>query len=248
MFVGIRARKKKIARASFRIENQLYSQGYECIAGIDEVGRGAWAGPVVAAACILPRDLHIGQMFDSKNVNKTQRAELHAYIKERAVSYGIGEASHLEVAKLGMTAALIRAYNRALEKLHIRPDMVLLDGLKLTKFKVPHVAVVQGDRKSKCIAAASIIAKEYRDALMTKLSPQYPGYGFEVHKGYGTERHQHAILKNGILPIHRMSYAWLRDFQQGKRPTTAAAQRFYRSLQHKKTITDPAEDEKALAV
>jgi ribonuclease HII len=246
--VGIRARKKKIARASFRIENKLYDQGYQCIAGIDEVGRGAWAGPVVAAACILPRDLHIGQMFDSKNVNKAQRAQLNAYIQSHAVTYGIGEASHAEVTRLGMTAALIRAYTRALEKLHIQPDMVLLDGLKLKKFTTPHIAVVNGDRKSKCIAAASIIAKEYRDALMVKLSPRYPEYGFQRHKGYGTEQHQQAILKHGILPIHRMNYGWLRDFKQGKQPRTVAARRYYRSLSLRKTSISTSNDEKALTV
>ncbi|MFH0830499.1 MAG: ribonuclease HII [Parcubacteria group bacterium] len=225
--LGIRSRKRKLARASQRLENELARQGYRCIAGLDEVGRGSWAGPVVAAAVVLPRVLKIGTVFDSKNLTEPQRAQLRNLIVLKAITFGIGEASSTEINKLGLTRALHLAYLRALRQLNPQPDIVLLDGLPLKNFEYRHRAVVDGDAKSKCIAAASIIAKQYRDAFMIKMAPQYPEYGFQLHKGYGTERHQQAILRHGILPIHRMRYGWLRDWQQGKKPCTKAARKYF---------------------
>jgi len=223
-------RKRTIPRASQRHENELYRQGFRCIAGLDEVGRGAWAGPVVAAAVILPRSLKIGTMFDSKNLSEMQREELRNKIVLSAISYATGEASVEEINQLGVTKALRLAYIRALRQLNPQPDIVLLDGLPLKNFEYRHRAIVDGDCKSKCIAAASIVAKQYRDALMTKCAPSYPRYGFQLHKGYGTEQHQQAILEHGILPIHRMNYGWLRDWQAGKRPQTQAARRYFAKL------------------
>ncbi len=226
----IKTRKRTVARASQRHEQELSRQGFKCIAGVDEVGRGAWAGPVVAAAVILPGTFRIGTMFDSKNLSEMQREQLRNEIVAGAISYAIGQASVEEIAQLNVTGALRLAYLRALRALNPQPDIVLLDGLPLKKFEYRHRAIVDGDQKSKCIAAASIVAKQYRDALMIKLAPTYPRYGFQLHKGYGTERHQQAILQHGILPIHRMRYGWLRDWQAGKRPQTQAARRYFSKL------------------
>ncbi|MFO0704938.1 MAG: ribonuclease HII [Candidatus Andersenbacteria bacterium] len=238
---GIRVKKRKVARASLRPENQLYRQGHRVIAGLDEVGRGAWAGPVVAAAVILPRnprEVSLGTMFDSKNLSETQREQLRNEIRLCAVSIGIGEGSIEEINRLGLTKALHLAYLRALRQLNPQPEIVLLDGLPIKQFAYKHKAIVDGDQKSKCIAAASIVAKQYRDKLMTKFAPVYPQYGFQQHKGYGTEQHQQAILAHGILPIHRMRYGWLRDWQAGKRPQTQAAKRYFAQLKH--TQAEPA--------
>jgi ribonuclease HII len=222
--LGIRAHKRKRRRASFRLENQLVRKGYKLIAGLDEVGRGAWAGPVVAAAAILPSSLSIGQIFDSKGLNHLQRAQLHNYVREFALTFGIGAASHQEINKLGLTKALRLAYLRALKQLKPQPDIVLLDGLPLKNFEYPHQAVVQGDRQSKCIAAASIIAKEYRDALMIRLSPRYSNYAFHEHKGYGTKRHQDALLVHGVSDIHRTNIQWIKKLQAADKPAPPAKQ------------------------
>lgn len=224
--VGISARKKTIARASFRIENQLVRAGYEIVAGLDEVGVGAWAGPVVAAACILPRNLHIGTIFDSKALTKLQRAELHTYVVRYAVSYAVGESSAQEVERFGMTAALKSAYVRAVGKLKPKPDVVLLDGRDVRGLPFEHRAVVDADQKCKCVAAASIIAKEYRDALMRRLASDYPQYGFERNVGYGTASHQRALLKHGVSDIHRKNYRWIRELLAGKTPDTVAAREY----------------------
>ncbi|MFO0702514.1 MAG: ribonuclease HII [Candidatus Andersenbacteria bacterium] len=220
--VGIATRKRTVARASFRLENQLYRAGYQVVAGLDEVGVGAWAGPVVAAACILPRTLSIGTIFDSKSLTKLQRRDLQQLVVKKSLSFGIGEASAQEVERFGMTQALKRAYVRAVGNLTLKPDVLLLDGREVRGLPFEHRAVVDADQKCKCVAAASIIAKEYRDALMTRLAPEYPAYGFEVHKGYGTPQHQRALLEHGISPIHRKSYRWIQQLLAGTTPDTAA--------------------------
>jgi ribonuclease HII len=228
---GIRvSARRSVARASQRPENALYRQGHRVVAGLDEVGRGAWAGPVVAAAVILPRQPRLGTMFDSKNLSETQREQLRNEITMCAVSIGVGEGSIDEINQVGLTKALHLAYMRALQQLNPQPDVVLLDGLPIKQFAYKHKAIIDGDQKSKCIAAASIVAKQYRDKLMTKFAPIYPQYGFQQHKGYGTEQHQQAILAHGILPIHRMRYGWLREWQAGKRPQTQAAKRYFAQL------------------
>lgn len=207
-------------RATSRLENQLYAAGYQVVAGLDEVGRGAWAGPVVAAAAILPRRVRIGKVFDSKAVTKMQRAHLCTSIKKVALAYAIGEASAAEIDALGMTRALLRAYVRALEQLVPRPSIVLVDGWRLAQLPFEQRAIIKGDQQSKCIAAASIIAKEYRDALMTRLGSQFPGYGFDQHKGYGTRQHQEALRTYGVCKIHRCTFGWVRDRVEHKRVAT----------------------------
>lgn len=225
---GTRARK--VPRASKRLENELYRQGFRTIAGLDEVGRGAWAGPVVAAAVVLPLSVKIGAVYDSKSLTPERREELRIAITKIAVTYAIGQASVEEINSVGVTGALRLAYVRALKQLNPQPDVVILDGLPLRDFPYRHRALVDADQKSKCVAAASIIAKQHRDGLMKKIAPRYPNYLFEQNKGYGTEQHQHAILKNGVLEIHRTNYGWIRDWQNGKRPTTAAAKKYFAKL------------------
>jgi len=220
-------------RASFRIENQLYRAGYSVVAGLDEVGVGAWAGPVVAAACILPRTLRIGTIFDSKALTKLQRKQLHAYVVKHAVSYAVGEASAQEVERFGMTAALKSAYARAVEQVAPRPDIVVLDGREVRGLPFEHRAVVDGDRQCKCVAAASIIAKEYRDGLMTELHERYPQYGFARNVGYGTAFHQRALLEHGVSPIHRKSYRWIQELLAGRTPDTAATREFLGAPTHR---------------
>lgn len=234
--LGITAHKRVATRATFRLENKSYRQGFSNVAGLDEVGRGAWAGPVVAAAAILPRGLSIGQIFESKSVNKAQRAQLHNYIKMRALTYGIGQASAREIEKLGMTGALLLAYVRALKKLDPQPDLVLVDGLKLKNFPYQHQAVIHGDQQSKSIAAASILAKEYRDGVMTRLSPNYPQYGFHIHKGYGTAHHQRALVQHGVCSLHRKSYGWIRQLMAGKIPQTRALENYFGA--HKENVAE----------
>jgi len=200
------------------------------VAGLDEVGRGAWAGPLVAGAVILPRALKTGRMFDSKNLSAPQRENLRDMIVARAICYAVGLSSVEEINSLGLTKALRLAYLRALRQLQPQPSMVLLDGRPLAEFDYPHRAVVKADQKSKAVAAASIIAKQYRDRIMTMLSPQYPQYGFDQHKGYGTEQHQRAILEYGVLPVHRTNYSWLSDFAKGEPPRTRIAQGYFDSV------------------
>ena len=225
-----RRRPKGTPRASQRIENQLRREGFELVAGLDEVGRGAWAGPVVAGAVILPHKYKGGWMFDSKNLSEAEREETRNMIVTSAVTYAVGLATVEEINNLGLTSALKLAYVRALKQLDPQPHVVLLDGLPLQNFEYEHRAVVDADQKSKTVAAASIIAKQHRDHLMIKLSPRYPAYAFHEHKGYGTEKHQQAILEHGILPIHRMRYGWLADFARGVRPQTRAARRYFDSV------------------
>ncbi len=217
MAVGITTSRRKNPRASFRLENQYYRQGFKVVAGLDEVGRGAWAGPLVAAAVILPRDLHIGKIFDSKALNHEQRAKLNSLIRARALSFGIGQSSVSEIEVQGLTAALLLAYRRALAQLDPKPDLVLLDGRRFKGLPIKHQAIIKGDCKAKSIAAASIIAKEYRDELMIKLAGRYPYYGFERHKGYGTERHRQALKEHGVLEVHRKNYNWVKQLFEKNR-------------------------------
>lgn len=225
---GIRARKKT-RRASYRFENQLYSQGYKLIAGLDEVGRGAWAGPLVASAVVLPRDLPTGNIFDSKNLSPEQREQLNVYTQAKAVCFATGQASPREIEELGLTKALRLAYLRALKQMTPQPEIVMVDGHPLKEFPYRHKAIVKGDQQSKSIALASILAKQYRDKLMIRLAKQFPQYGFDLHKGYGTEQHQHAILRHGVCDLHRKNYAWIRDWMAGKRPQTKAARSYFTS-------------------
>jgi len=190
----------------------LWEQGYSTVAGVDEVGRGAFAGPVVAAAVILPRSFpFIVEINDSKQLPKPKREQLASIIKLYAISYGIAEVSLLEVNRLGIGRAAQKAFSQAIGKLSITPDFVLIDAFHLAKpHKVKQKAIIHGDSQSISIAAASIIAKVYRDRVMERLHELYPEYNFKENKGYGTDYHRSMIKKFGLCPLHRTSFNLLK--------------------------------------
>lgn len=190
----------------WEIENSLYSETVQLICGVDEVGRGPLAGPVCAAAVILPRDLQIPGLTDSKKLTDKKRRELFPVIREQAVAYGIGLASEQEIDEINILQATFLAMRRALDQLSVRPDLALIDGNRETDFGLPVKTVVKGDSLSANIAAASILAKVTRDNIMIQLSEQYPEYGFEIHKGYGTKAHYAALTEHGASPVHRRSF------------------------------------------
>lgn len=188
------------------IEDELYSQGYQMICGIDEAGRGPLAGPVCAAAVILPPHLEIPGLDDSKKLTDKRRRELMPMIKEQAIAYGIGFASHQEIDEINILQATFLAMERALAQLNGKADFALIDGNREKDFGLPVKTVVKGDSLSANIAAASILAKVTRDDLMEEMAKEYPEYAFEVHKGYGTKAHYAALTEHGPSPIHRMTF------------------------------------------
>lgn len=190
----------------WQIEDSFYAQGYRVICGVDEAGRGPLAGPVCAAAVILPKHLEIPGLTDSKKLTDKKRRELFPLIQEQAAAYGIGLASQEEIDEINILQATFLAMERALSQLDVRPDMVLIDGNRERDFGVPVQTVIKGDSLSANIAAASILAKVTRDNLMVELAKQYPQYGFEIHKGYGTKAHYEALRQYGASPIHRRSF------------------------------------------
>ncbi len=190
----------------WEIENSLYSNGFKVICGVDEAGRGPLAGPVCAAAVILPKGLEIPGLTDSKKLTDKKRRELFPVIKEQAVCYGIGLASHEEIDEINILQATYLAMERALAQLNVQPDIALIDGNRAKDFGLPVRTVVKGDSLSANIAAASVLAKVTRDDLMLELSQTYPEFAFEVHKGYGTKAHYEALREHGPSPIHRMTF------------------------------------------
>ena len=190
----------------WEIENSLYANGFEVICGVDEAGRGPLAGPVCAAAVILPKGLEIPGLTDSKKLTDKKRRELFPVIKEQALAYGIGLASHEEIDEINILQATYLAMERALSQLSVGPDIALIDGNRAKDFGLPVRTVVKGDSLSANIAAASVLAKVTRDDLMLELAEQYPEYGFEVHKGYGTKAHYEALRAYGHSEIHRLSF------------------------------------------
>lgn len=190
----------------WQIEDSFYAQGYEVICGVDEAGRGPLAGPVCAAAVILPKHLDIPGLTDSKKLTDKKRRELFPLIQEQAVAYGIGLASQEEIDEINILQATFLAMERALAQLQVRPDLALIDGNREREFGLPVQTVVKGDSLSANIAAASVLAKVTRDDLMIELAQQYPQYGFEIHKGYGTKAHYEALRQYGASPIHRKSF------------------------------------------
>lgn len=190
----------------WEIEDSLFDQGIGVICGVDEAGRGPLAGPVYAAAVILPRDLEIPGLTDSKKLSDKKRRELFPIIKEQAVAFGIGVASEKEIDEINILQATFLAMKRALEKLSVRPDLALIDGNRETDFGVPAKTVVKGDSLSASIAAASILAKVSRDDYMMELAQKYPQYGFDIHKGYGTKAHYQTLREFGPSEVHRMTF------------------------------------------
>ncbi len=190
----------------WEIENSLYTEGYKMICGVDEAGRGPLAGPVCAAAVILPKGLELPGLNDSKKLTDKKRRELFPIIKEQAIAYGIGLASHEEIDAINILQATYLAMERAIAQLEGKADFALIDGNRAKDFGLPVRTVVKGDSLSASIAAASILAKVTRDDIMLEMAREYPEYGFEVHKGYGTKAHYEALRNHGHSPIHRMSF------------------------------------------
>ena len=190
----------------WEIENAHYSDAVTYICGVDEAGRGPLAGPVCAAAVILPRDLEIPGLTDSKKLTDKKRRELFPIIKEQAIAYGIGFASEQEIDDINILQATFLAMQRAIDQLEGKADMALIDGNRQKDFGLPAMTVVKGDSLSASIAAASVLAKVTRDDLMLEMAETYPEYGFEIHKGYGTKAHYEALRKHGASPIHRQSF------------------------------------------
>lgn len=190
----------------WEIENSLYAEGYKMICGVDEAGRGPLAGPVCAAAVILPKGLVLPGLNDSKKLTDRKRRELFPLIKEQALAYGIGMASHEEIDEINILQSTYLAMERAIAQLEGKADFALIDGNRAKDFGLPLRTVVKGDSLSASIAAASVLAKVTRDDVMLEMAEKYPEYGFEVHKGYGTKAHYEALHKYGHCPIHRMSF------------------------------------------
>ena len=190
----------------WEIENSHFEQGIEIICGVDEAGRGPLDGPVCAAAVILPKGLEIPGLNDSKKLTDKRRRELMPIIKEQSLAYGIAFASHEEIDQINILQATFLAMQRALSRLKIRPDLALIDGNRQKDFGINVETVVKGDSRSANIAAASVLAKVTRDDYMETMAAEYPGYGFEIHKGYGTKAHYEALRNLGPSPIHRMTF------------------------------------------
>lgn len=188
-------------------EKEFFEQGYHLIVGCDEAGRGPLAGPVVAAACILPSDYHNEDINDSKKLTDKKRRALLDEIENHAIAFGIGIVSAEKIDEINIYQASRLAMNMAIENMAHQFDLVLTDAMPLFGYDVPVIDIIKGDAKAQCIAAASIIAKVTRDEMMESLDELYPQYGFKHHKGYGTKEHLLALDKYGPIPgIHRYTY------------------------------------------
>ncbi|MGL4335461.1 MAG: ribonuclease HII [Turicibacter sp.] len=192
-------------------ENELRYTGVEFIAGVDEVGRGPLAGPVIAAAVILPTDCWLFGIDDSKKLSESKRLYFYQEIKKHAISIGVGVCTSDEIDQYNIYEATKMAMERAINKLNPKPQHILLDAMRLERIAIPQTPIIKGDTKSVSIAAASIIAKVTRDAYMKNLGKQHPEYGFERHVGYGTKEHLAAIESHGIILEHRKSFEPVRS-------------------------------------
>ena len=190
----------------WEIENGHFAQGIVTICGVDEAGRGPLAGPVCAAAVILPAGLEIPGLDDSKKLSDKRRRELMPIIKEKAIAYGIAFATHDEIDRINILQATFLAMERAIQQLKIQPELALIDGNRQKDFGINVETVVKGDSRSANIAAASVLAKVTRDDYMEEMAKLYPEYGFEIHKGYGTKAHYETLRAYGPSPIHRMTF------------------------------------------
>ena len=190
----------------WELENRIYDEGFSLICGVDEAGRGPLAGPVCAAAVILPRGLALPGLNDSKKLTEKKREALYPEITAAALAYGIAFATVEEIEEHNILAAAFIAMNRAIEKLAETPELALIDGNRTAGIRVPARCVVGGDGKCADIAAASVLAKVTRDRYMLEMAEKYPQYGFERHKGYGTAEHYRALREFGPCEIHRPSF------------------------------------------
>jgi len=203
------------ARPNLDFERQLWEEGFQVVAGLDEAGRGAWAGPVYAAAVVLPNDERIMDLLsgvrDSKCMIALQRERWKDCIKSASVAWAVASASHEEIDEIGILPATCLAMQRALEEFHNPPHHLLVDYIQIRECACPQLSIPKGDCRSLSIAAASVLAKTSRDAYMLKIDEQYPGYGFARHKGYGTELHHRSLKQQGPCNIHRKTFRPVRE-------------------------------------
>ena len=199
----------------WEIQNGYAAEGYKAICGVDEAGRGPLAGPVCAAAVILPPGFEIPGLNDSKQLTDKKRRELFPVIQNEAVAWGIAMVDEKVIDEINILNATFRAMHEAIDALSVRPDLALIDGNRVADFGVPAIPIVKGDARVASIAAASILAKVARDEYMEKMDEDYPEYGFAVHKGYGTKRHYAAVDQYGLCPIHRKTF-FKKYFEQKK--------------------------------
>ncbi|HWY78836.1 MAG TPA: ribonuclease HII [Candidatus Sulfotelmatobacter sp.] len=195
-------------KPTFEYESKLWDQGFQFIAGVDEVGRGCFAGPVVAAAVILPSNFSItNKIDDSKKLSSKVRKELAVIIKEYAIAYSIAEVSVSIINQIGIGKATQKAFRKTIKELSTKPDFILIDAFYIENLtRKNQKPIVHGDGKSISIAAASILAKVYRDELMQRIHQQYVAYDFFTNKGYGTKKHREAIAQYGLCELHRTSF------------------------------------------
>ena len=193
--------------AQLELEEMAFQNGYQVVAGVDEAGRGPIAGPVVAAACIMPRGLIIEGIGDSKKLNSKQRQELYSkLVSHPDINFAVGIVEHQQIDLMNILQASLKAMAIAVKNLTINPEFLLIDGNQIPNIQTPAKAVIKGDSLSQIIAAASIIAKYLRDQMMMQFHFEWPRYGFDQHKGYATKLHIQSIDKYGICPIHRQSF------------------------------------------
>lgn len=190
----------------YSYEQNAFNKGYKVICGVDEAGRGPLAGPVYAAAVILPLGLEIDGLNDSKKLTEKKREQLFDVICEKAISYSVGIATEKEIDEINILNATFLAMRRAVEGLEVKPDYALIDGNQHPKLSIADETIIKGDGKSMSVAAASILAKVSRDRYMLEMAKKYPEYCFEKHKGYGTKLHYEMIEKFGVSEIHRRSF------------------------------------------
>ena len=193
-----------------KYEKELYKDGIQLIAGVDEVGRGPLIGPVVAAAVILPKNYELLGLTDSKKLSEKKRNEFYKIINKDAISIGIGIIDEKKIDEVNIYEATKLAMKSAIDKLHVRPEHILIDAMPL-ELDIPTTSIIKGDAKSISIAAASVIAKVTRDSMMYELDKKYPNYGFGNHKGYPTKKHIEAIEKYGLIKGYRKTYAPIKD-------------------------------------
>jgi ribonuclease HII len=187
-------------------DNSFLTDKIRLIAGVDEVGRGPLAGPVISAAVIFESNVFIEGVNDSKKLTVKEREQLFPLIIKNSVSYSVAAVSHGQIDRINILQASLRAMSMAVKRLGINPDLILVDGNKTFNYYVPAIPIIQGDSKSFCIAAASIIAKVVRDGIMTRLNEYYPDYLWSKNKGYATKEHIRAIKTYGVCPLHRKSF------------------------------------------
>lgn len=200
------AQKKIKEPLTWELENELHGKGYKIICGTDEAGRGPLVGPVVAGACILPEGIELEGLNDSKKLSEKKREALYDVICERAVAWGIGVSTPVEIDEINILNASMLAMRRAIEAMGVCPDAVLVDGNCTRGFDLPAFAVVGGDAKSPSVAAASILAKVTRDRMCIELDREYPEYNIAKHKGYPTREHMELVRKHGPCPEHRRTF------------------------------------------